>query len=138
MKKSIQKTGLRRRKGITVAEVAVALVVISIISAAAVGLALNSVKVESNFTAVTAAQNHGQNVLNCFRFSDDADTFFQALQKLGAYEFDSAQNAYVLTEGGLTVTVKASFAPKKLEFTAAKQNGDEIYTYTFPAEGGAT
>lgn len=138
MKKTIKKTGLYRRRGITVAEVAVALVIISIVSAAAVGLVLNSVKVESNFAAVTAAQNSAQNVLDCFRFSDDADTFLQALQKLDDYEFDPVQNAYVLTEGGLTVTVKASFAPKKLEFTAAKQNGDELYTYTFPAEGGAT
>ncbi len=138
MKKSIKKTGLRGQKGITVAEVAVALAIISIISAAAVGMALNSVKVEANFVAVTGTQTGAQNVLDCFHFSDDADTFYQALQKTGAYEWNPEENAYILTTNNMTVTVKASFSPKKLEYTAAKHNGETIYTYTFPLEGGAT
>lgn len=138
MKKSIKKTGLRCRKGITVAEVAVALVIISIVSAAAVGMALSSVKVEANFVAVTQTQTSAQNVLDCFRFSDDADTFLQALQKLGNYTFNAEENAYVLTAKNMTVTVKASFSPKNLEYTAAKPSGEEIYAFTFPLEGGAT
>lgn len=138
MKKSIKKTCLRRKKGITVAEVAVALAIISIVSAAAMGMALSSVKVEANFVAVTGAQTSAENVLDCFRFSDNADTFFLALQRLGDYEFNAAENAYILTEKNMTVTVKASFSPKKLEYTATKPGGEEIYTYTFPLEGGAT
>ena len=137
MKKSIKKTGLRRQKGITVAEVAVALAIISIVSAAAIGLALSSVRVEANFVAVTQAQTGAQNVLDCFRFSDNGDTFSVALEKLG-YAFHAADNAYILTEKNLAVTVKASFSPKKLEFTAAKHSGEIIYAYTFPENGGET
>lgn len=137
MKKLIKKTGLRRKKGITVAEVAVALAIISIVSAAAIGMALNSVKVETKFVAVTQARTNAENVLDCFRFSENADTFSQALQKLG-YEFDSVKNAYTLTEKNVSVTVKASFSPEKLDYTAVKPNGDLIYAYTFPNDGGAT
>ena len=138
MTKKLKKAGLRRRKGITVAEVAVALAVISIVSAAAVGLILNSINVEANFLAVNETQNQATGVLDCFRFSSDEDTFAQALQHLGDYAFDSQQDAYVLTGNAVIVTVKASFAPKKLEYTAAKKSGEEIYAFTFPAEGGAT
>ncbi len=138
MNKKVNKSGLRSRKGISVAEVAVALVIITIISGAAISLVLNSVKVETNFVAATQTQTSAENVLECFRFSDNADTFLQALQTLDAYEFDSEQNAYILTGKTVNVTVKASFAPKKLEYTAVKSNGEEIYSYTFPVEGGAS
>lgn len=138
MTEKLKKAGLRRRKGITVVEVAVALAVISIVSAAAVGLILNSVNVEAKFQAVTQVQNQANSVLDCFRFSSDEDTFSQALQHLGEYTFDPQSHAYTLTDGAISVTVKASFAPKKLEFAAAKKSGEEIYTFTFPAEGGAT
>ena len=137
MNNAVNKTGLRSRRGVTVAEVAIALVIIAIISGTAVGLILNSVKVEANFVAVTQTQTSAENVLECFRFSDNPDTFLQTLQTLGAYEFDSEQNAYILTGKTVNVTVKASFAPKKLEYTAVKSNGEEIYSYTFPVEGGA-
>ena len=138
MNRKMNKTGLRSRKGISVAEVAVALAVISIISGAAVSMAMHSVKVEANFVAVTQTKNSAESVLECFRFADSEETFAEALQKLGDYEFKSEENAYVLAGKSVTVTVKASFSPKKLEYTAVKNNGEEIYSYTFPVEGGAS
>lgn len=138
MRKKVNKSGLRSRKGMSVAEVAVALAVISIISGAAVSMAMHSVKVEANFVAVTQTKSSAESVLECFRFADSEEVFAQALQKLGAFEFKPEENAYVLEGKSVTVTVKASFSPKKLEYTAAKNSGETIYSYTFPVEGGAS
>lgn len=138
MNRKMNKTGLRSRKGISVAEVAVALAVISIISGAAVSMAMHSVKVEANFVAVAQTQNNAESVLECFRFADSEEVFAEALQKLGDFTFNPEENAYVLQGKSVNVTVKASFSPKKLEYTAAKNSGEEIHTYTFPVEGGAS
>ena len=138
MRKKVNKSGLRSRKGMTVVEVAIALTMISIISGAAVSMAMHSVKVEANFVTVTQTQISGENVLECFRFADNEETFLQALQKLDDFTFDPEENAYIADGGRMTVTVKASFSPKKLEYTAVKNNGETIYSYTFPVEGGAS
>mgnify|MGYP003297563878 CR=1 FL=1 len=134
----MNKTGRCGRKGVTIVEVTIALIIIAIISGAAVSMMLMSVNVESNFVTVTRAELYGENVLECFRFSDNPSTFLQVLRKTGAYEYVSEENAYILEGKGLTVTVKASFSPRKLVYTAVNSHGEEIYSYTYPGEGGAS
>lgn len=137
MKKQQKKAGLRSRKGVTIVEVVIALVIISIISASAVDMMLRAVRIESNFTTVTQVKQQAENVLDCFRFCDDADTFSQALQKLG--DFTYQDSAYRMEDNAVTITVKVTFSPKKLEYTAEDQDGEQIYSFTYPptGEGGA-
>lgn len=138
MSRIANKTGLRSRKGVTIVEVVIALVIIGIISASAVSMMLLSVDIEANFVTVTYAEISGENVLECFRFSDDRETFLLALQKTAAFEYRLEENAYIFEGKNMTVTVKASFSPRKLEYSAVKPNGEVIYTYTFPSEGGGS
>lgn len=138
MNHTVKRNGLRRHRGMTVVEVTIALVIITIISAAAVGMVLRSVSVEANYLAIADAQSSAADVLNCFRFSEDADTFLQALQALDNFAYNQEENAYVCRSKTITVTVKASFSPKKLDYTVAKPSGETIYSYTFPTEGGAS
>lgn len=138
MNSVMNKTGCSSRKGVTIVEVTIALVIIAIISGAAVSMMLMSVNVESQFATATRAELYGENALECFRFSDNPTAFLQVLRKTGDYEYVSGENAYILAEKGLTVTVKASFSPRKLVYSAVNSHGEEIYSYIYPGEGGAS
>lgn len=138
MNRIVDKTGLSSRRGVTIVEVVIALVVIAIVSASAVSLMMLSVDVEANFVTVTYAEISGENVWECFRFSGNHQTFLRALQKIAAFEYLEEENAYVYEGKNMTVTVKASFSPKELDYTAVKPNGEIIYSYSYPSEGGGS
>lgn len=139
MNKEQKKSGLRNRKGVTIVEVVIALVIISVISASAVDLIMRALRIENNFTTVTQAEMQAENVLDCFRFSDNDATFSQALKKAGDYKFQPGENAYILEGKTIKIIVKASFSPKTLAYTAEKYNGEQIYSFSYPlaGEGGA-
>ena len=135
MKQNRKQTGLQGRKGVTIVEVAIALAIIAIVSASAVGMVLISVNIEAKFVTNTYTENSVESVLECFQYAKDEATFYTALQMLDDYQYDGEQEAYILEGKYLTVTVKASFAPRKLEYTAVRNTGEEIYSYTYPMGG---
>jgi len=138
MQENKSRTGLGSRKGVTIVEVTVALVIITIVTAATMGIVLTSVNIEEKFVISSYTENSVESVLECFQFSEDADTFYTALQRLDEYE-RTDENTYVYEGKHLTVTVEAVFAPEKwMEFTAVDEDGEEIFAYRYPYEGGGT
>ena len=69
---------LRSRKGVTVAEVVVALAIIAVISGATMTMFLLSAEVESKSVAALNVKNAAENAIECFRFARaNADKIFE-------------------------------------------------------------
>lgn len=138
MEQNTKQTGLQSRKGVTIVEVAIALAIIAIVSASAVGMVLISVNIEAKFVANTYTENSVESVLECFQFAENEEIFYEALQKLDDYQYDSEKDAYIFDGKYLTVTVTVDFdGEKNLNYTAKRNTGEEIYSYTYPMGGAA-
>lgn len=117
----------RSRRGISLVEVAVALAVITIISAAALSLVISSAKVDANSLRTTQVMMHAENALECFRFADSKDDFLELMKKTGNYYDEDGR--YLLSEKNYVVTV--TYNEKVLTFKAVDDSGEEIYAYEF-------
>lgn len=129
---------LRSRRGITITEVTITLVIIGIISAAALSVVLYSVNVEKNSFSVIEAENAAENALACFRFAETEEEFVEALGKTGAYE-KQGDGSYIFIGNGCTVTVRADYSQHYFEYNAVNANGEKIYSFRYPKstlEGG--
>ena len=126
-----QENMLRSRKGISMAEVVIALVLISVISAAAVSVVLRSVDIEKNTLIVMEAANTAENAVECFRFSENAEAFLTALQKTAPYEVQE-DGSFVLKSGNLVITIQADVAANQFAYTAVDNDGAEIYSFYYP------
>lgn len=122
------------RKGISIVEVVIALVIITVISASALSMILMSVNVEKKTVATLEVANHAENAVECFRYADNHDVFLECLQKTA--DFIKEDDSFILRAGSYTVTI----LPKdhEFEYTAVNTDGVEIYafTYTKSLEGG--
>lgn len=131
-------TSTRSRKGITITEVAVALVIIGIISSAALSLVMYSVNVERESFAIVEAENIADNALACFRYAEDYEEFCTVLQKTGDFEIQD-DDSLLLNGNGYTVTIKPDYENNYFEYNAVNQDGEEIYSFRYPnvvLEGG--
>jgi len=128
------------RRGITMVEVVIALVIISIISAAALSVVLISVDVEQKSMTYIEVENASENVLACFRYSTDEAEFLTALQKTGPYEQTAGGNIE-LYASGYRLFIHADFEQERLTFTAMDTKAETILHYVYPndqqAGGGA-
>ncbi len=141
MKDKKQWNRYRRRRGITMVEVVIAMVIIAVVSASALSMVMMSVNVEKKSVAAMEAANAAENILDCFRYAEDEDTFLRVLQKTGPYT-QAADGSLLLEVNGCTVTVRAAFAPKQLECRGVDHNGEELFSYLYPdvadGEGGTS
>lgn len=122
---------LRSRRGITMVEVLIALVLIAMISAATVSMILRSVDVEKKTVMAVETANCAENALTCFRFAKNEQEFFSALQKTGPYE-KAEDGTCVLNGRNFTVTVYADYTLNSLSFRAVDEEGEKIYSYLYP------
>lgn len=120
------------RRGISIVEVVIALVIISIISASALSMIMMSVKVERESMAAVAVENCAENAVECFRFAADPAEFLQCLQKTGDYTDE--EGSFVLRGNGYTVTVLPGEG--QFEFSAVTADGGELCAFTY-TKGGA-
>ena len=143
---------IRSRRGVTIMEVVIALVIITTISAVSLSMIVISHDVEAKAESAITAKNAAENAIECFRFADGNRTvFWECLEETAdAYEFigftndgqegpvdktDPSAHRARLVENGCTVTV--SWINGKILFSAINAKGEEIYSFTYP-EGGAS
>ena len=120
------------RKGMSLVEVVVALVIISVISASALSMIMMSVNVEAGTLRSVEVAESVDNAIDCFRFAENDQDFLLALQKTAPYE--QAENGFLLNATGFTVTILSS--GNQFEYTAVDPDGEVIYVFTY-AKGGA-
>lgn len=141
MKEKKQWIRNHRRRGITMVEVVIAMVIIAVVSASALSMVMMSVNVETNTVVALEAANAAENILDCFRYAEDEDTFLQVLQKTAPYIL-APDGSLLLETKGCTITVRATFAPKQLECYGVDHKGEELFFYLYPdvadGEGGTS
>ena len=86
------------RKGMSLVEVVVALVIISVISASALSMIMMSVNVEADAVRSVEVAESVDNAIACFRFAETPAEFLDALQKTAPYEQDPENPDYFLPE----------------------------------------
>lgn len=121
---------LRCRKGMSMVEVVIALVIISVISAAALSMIMMSVNVEADAVRSVEVAESVDNAIACFRFAENHETFLQALQKTAPYEQDPENlNRFLMKASDFTVAIL--FSGDQFEYTAVNADSEVIYTFTY-------
>lgn len=146
------KEKLYSRKGVTIAEVVIALVIIAVISAFTLSLIVMSFGVENKSEISIEVKNAAENAIECYRFANgDKGKFWECLSKtdddyaFGQIGFedesfiptDKLEHAPLaqLVTNGCTVTI--TWKANCFSFLAVSAEGKEIYHFDFP-EGGAS
>ena len=154
---------IRSRKGVTIAEVVIALTIIAIISAFTLSLIVMSFGVENKSEVSIEVKNAAENAIECYRFAKNnykekitglgeapkpyvfTELVFSCLEKTGEYKHGSLENGvfvesqmgigniFCLTIDGCTILIKVDL--DGFSFTA-QQGGEEVYNFDFP--GGAS
>ena len=128
----IRMTKVSARKGMSLVEVVVALAVIAIISSAAFSLVLSSANLEADAVRTTAVSAAADDVLDCFRYADNNEEFFEAISKLDEYQ-NTGDGQYVRNKPNYTVYVNVE--DDTLSFNAYKtsdgETGELIYSYQY-------
>lgn len=121
---------LRSRKGMSMVEVVVALVIISVISASALSMIMMSVNVEADAVRSVEVSESVDNAIDCFRFAETPAEFLEALQKTAPYEQDPEnENRFMLKAAGFTATILVS--GDQFEYTAVNADSETIYSFTY-------
>jgi prepilin-type N-terminal cleavage/methylation domain-containing protein len=143
------KKNIRSRKGVSMAEVVVALLVISIISAATMSVVMQSVNQEAKSVQVFEVRNSAENAMECFRFASvqqdgfDPDIFVNCMNKTATdAQFVEQDGSYILDAGSYTVTITLLTVQETeqetvygFSYLAVNDDGEEIFSYTFQNGG---
>lgn len=127
------KQNMASRKGVSIVEVVVALVIISIISASALSMMMMSVEVERNALTAIKIENSAEDAVDCFRFAQDNGVFLECLQMTG--DFVEEDGNFVLRADSYTVTITPG--TNQFEYSAVDTNGEEICAFIYKKGGAA-
>lgn len=127
------KQNMASRKGVSIVEVVVALVIITIISASALSMMMMSVKVERSALTALEVENTAEDAVDCFRFAENNQVFLECLQMTG--DFTEEDGSFILRADAYTVTITPG--TNQFEYSAVGLNGEEICAFTYRKGGGA-
>lgn len=153
----------KKKRGFSLAETAIALAVIAIVSGAAMSMVLSSADIEGNTMLKSYVISDAENVLDCFRYAETVEEFKAVLNK--ANPSDSAGNprwkeisdsieaskriiTYELEQENYTVTLVLTLADTAsdniqntdtLSFSAENRREESVMTgVTFTKQGVAS
>jgi len=120
---------LRTKKGFSIMAVVVAIAIISIVSVATTTLMIRSVKIERENLVGMEVSLHAKNAVECFRFSNSQDEFFDLISKSG--DFFRAEEDITLKKRGYTVIINADFNSGLLSFEAIDGEGERLLSLSY-------
>ena len=153
----------KKKRGFSLAETAVALAVIAIVSGAAMSMVLSSADIEGGTMLTSYVINDAENVVDCFRYAGTATEFYTVLEKANpdrqwkkisdnredtepgkrVIKYELEQDNYTVTLT-LTLVNTADADDLKLEdkdtlhFSAVNRRGDLVMSeVTFTKKGGS-
>lgn len=129
------------RKGVTLAELIVALAIIMIVTLASITMMHSSIKIEVRASAIIEANKSVETIVECFEFSnEDVEglKFETLLESIEGYDItpeeilDSENNPtgytiYTLERGSYSITIKHDTNINKIEINATYSDGKDIY-----------
>jgi len=114
----------KSKRGISLVEVIVAIVVITIISVSATTVILSSSKNDQTNLRTTQIALTSKSVVDCFRFADDLEEFCNTLKKVDDFNTDNA--TITLNKETFSLTIEADFTERKVTITALDNKGKEL------------
>lgn len=124
---------VRSRKGVSILETAIALTVITIMSAAVISLFITSIKTESKNLDALYISAHAENATECFRYADDIDELLVAM-KTTDDEYTVSDGKLLLKKSSYEITITVDFDSGSLSFLASKPDGKELYSLNYERE----
>lgn len=121
MKKPVGKL-LKGKRGFSLVEVVVALAVIVTVSVAAMSFIKTSSIASDRELAYSEARLYASNALEIFKYAKDEAQYTELVDKLTKPD-----------SGYVSVKITANYEATESTFTATatKQNGDELFTFTY-------
>lgn len=120
------KAMLRKRRGISMAEVVIAMAAISIITAAAIALVMASISSDIKYNDRADALAACENASECVRYASNTAELSAALTEVNFVA--EGTDTYTYTAGEYTVTVTVTEAgPTTPAYYVIKMDGEEIY-----------
>ena len=130
MKRKQKNTG---RRGMTIAEMAISMAIILIVSAATISLQISAIRQESKNSQLSAVIQYGDEVLDCFQWAQNQTEFRDAVEVLGFVETEPNSGVYTLGRGNMliTVTINTQEATMKMTVKAVNADDETIYEFTY-------
>ena len=117
-----------RRKGFTIAELVVAMAIIFIVSATAIGIINTQNTVHLRTTQTVEATNMAENAIECFRYANSVEGFEEAYAKTGVTvqnkTTDNEKTTFSFEESNMNVTI--TIEGNKLTFKAIAKDNDKV------------
>ena len=125
------------RKGFSLMEVVVALVIITLVSSVVMTLITSSNTIERNTMSALNATNLAENIIECFRYADSKEELDPLLEKLAIdYEYGlSVDNLdrYVIIKDNYRIVFVVNYVAQELEIDTFI-DGEEIYSSIYTKE----
>ena len=116
----------KRNRGFSIMETVIALVVIVMVTAAALSITMAAISARVKMSNYSEAQDFAHNVLECFKAADDEDEFRLNVEFAG-YELSGAASTYTYkVENKFEAVITANFASGKFAITVNDNNGKVI------------
>lgn len=123
----------KRNRGFSIMETVIALVVIVLVTAAALSITMAAISARVKMSNYSEAQDFAHNVLECFKAADGEDEFRLNVEFAG-YELSGAASTYTYkVENKFEAEIIAAFDVDGDYFhiTVNDSNGTEIISFTY-------
>ena len=112
---------IKRNRGFSIMETVIALVVIVLVTAAALSITMAAISARVKMSNYSEAQDFAHNVLECFKAADGEDEFRQNVEFAGYEDMSGAASTYTYdVENKFKAEITANFTTGKFEITVTE------------------
>lgn len=125
----------KSNRGISIMEVVVAILVITIISVATTSLILNSAKKEKANARAMEIASFSESTIESFRFYDNYEEFFNQIKELDGTATEK-NGSIVVEKGDYTIAITVDSLYNNILINATDEGGESLYSLSYTRGGG--
>lgn len=125
----------KSNRGISIMEVVVAILVITIISVATTSLILNSAKKEKANARAIEIASFSESTIESFRFYDNYAEFFNQIKELDGTATEK-NGSIVVEKGDYTIAITVDSLYNNILINATDEGGESLYSLSYTRGGG--
>ena len=125
----------KSNRGISIMEVVVAILVITIISVATTSLILNSAKKEKANARAMEIASFSESTIESFRFYDNYEEFFNQIKELDVTATEK-NGGIVVEKGDYTIAITVDSLYNNILINATDEGGESLYSLSYTRGGG--
>ncbi|MBE7061804.1 MAG: hypothetical protein E7382_04630 [Clostridiales bacterium] len=125
----------KSNRGISIMEVVVAILVITIISVATTSLILNSAKKEKANARAMEIASFSESTIESFRFYDNYAEFFNQIKELDVTATEK-NGSIVVEKGDYTIAITVDSLYNNILINATDEGGESLYSLSYTRGGG--